>query len=273
MPKAFTDKLTSKLVEVLQHPLTRGLSVDDPQTTARRRQIIQEKKFLRLIYKKWYAELKKTMPSGSGSVVEIGSGAGFLSDFIPDLITSDVFYNQWTSLVLDGQCLPFKDQSLRAIVMIDVLHHLPEVRRFLSNAACCIREGGVISMVEPWVTPWAKIFFRNFLDEPFYPESNTWEFKEGGPLSGANVALPWIIFERDRYLFERQFPQWRIHRLDPIMPFTYLLSGGISLRSLMPGWTFTFWHTIEKALARLTSMALFAIIVLVRTSLQAEHKD
>jgi SAM-dependent methyltransferase len=215
--------------------------------------------------------LKETLPSGCGGVVEIGSGAGFLSDFIPDLITSDVFYNQWTTLVLDGHCLPFADRSLRAIVMIDVLHHLPEVRSFLRSAARCIREGGVISMVEPWVTPWSKIVFRNFLDEPFYPESNTWEFKEGGPLSGANVALPWILFERDRGLFERQFPQWRIQRLSPIMPLTYLLSGGVSLRSLMPAWTFSFWHVIDKVLVRLTSMALFAIIVLVRTDLQADR--
>ena len=262
---------TSKLKKILEHPATRGLNVDDPQTTVRRRQIIQEKQFLRLIYKKWYMTLKETLPSGCGSVVEIGSGAGFLSEFIPNLITSDVFYNQWTTLVLDGHCLPFADQSLRAIVMIDVLHHLPKVRSFLSNAALCVREGGVISMVEPWVTPWSKIVFRNFLDEPFCPESNSWEFKEGGPLSGANVALPWILFERDRYLFECQFPQWRIQRLDPIMPLTYLLSGGVSLRSLMPAWTFSFWHAIDKALTRLTSMALFAIIVLVRTDLQADR--
>ena len=264
-------KWTSKLKKILEHPATRGLSVDDPQTTVRRRQIIQEKQFLRLIYEKWYMTLKETLPSGCGGVVEIGSGAGFLSDFIPDLVTSDVFYNQWTNLVLDGRCLPFADRSLRAIVMIDVLHHLPKVRSFLSNAAQCVREGGVISMVEPWVTPWSKIVFRNFLDEPFYPESYTWEFNEGGPLSGANVALPWILFKRDRYFFEHQFPQWRIQRLDPIMPLTYLLSGGVSLRSLMPAWTFSFWHAIDKTLTRLTSMALFAIIVLVRTDLQADR--
>ena len=264
-------KWTSKLKKILEHPATRGLSVDDPQTTVLRRQIIQEKQFLRLIYEKWYMTLKETLPSGCGGVVEIGSGAGFLSDFIPDLVTSDVFYNQWTTLVLNGHCLPFADRSLRAIVMIDVLHHLPQVRSFLSNAARCVREGGVIGMVEPWVTPWSKIVFRNFLDEPFYPESHTWEFNEAGPLSGANVALPWILFKRDRYFFEHQFPQWRIQRLDPIMPLTYLLSGGVSLRSLMPAWTFSFWHAIDKALSRLTSMALFAIIVLVRTDLQADR--
>ena len=220
---------TSKLAKILAHPLTRGLSVDNPKTTVLRRQIIREKKFLKSIYKEWYATLKGTLPAGKGGVVEIGSGAGFMSEFIPDLITSDVFYNRGANLVFDGQCLPFKDKSLRAIVMTDVLHHLPKVHSFFNSAAHCVREGGVISMVEPWLTPWSKIFFRHFIDEPFYPESEAWEFIKSGPLSGANVALPWILFERDRYLFERQFPQWRILRLNPIMPLTYLLSGGVSL--------------------------------------------
>jgi SAM-dependent methyltransferase len=264
-------KWTSMLTKILEHPLTRGFSVDDPQTTTLRRQIILKKKFLKSIYEQWYAALKETLPACDGRVVEIGSGAGFMSDFIPDLITSDVFYNQWTTLVLDGQNLPFRDQSLRALIMIDVLHHLPEVRSFFNSAARCVREGGVISMVEPWFTPWSKIFFRHFLDEPFHPESKAWEFFKSGPLSGANVALPWILFKRDRYLFERQFPQWQIHSLIPIMPVTYLLSGGVSMRSLMPAWTFSFWHTIDKALTRLTSMAVFAIIVLVRRNLQEDR--
>lgn len=271
MRKAYGKKWASMLVEKLEHPLTRGLSVDDPQTTAIRRQLIQQKKILRLIYQEWYAKLKSTLPAGKGSVVEIGSGAGFLSNVIPECITSDVFYNQWTTLVLDGQHLPFADQSLRAIMMIDVLHHLPLVRKFLNSAARCVRAGGVMSMVEPWVTPWSKIFFRYFQSEPFLPKSKTWEFAKNGPLSGANIALPWILFERDHYLFEREFPQWQIQRLDPIMPFTYLLSGGVSMRSLMPAFTYSFWHAIEKAFARLTSMALFAIIVLVRTNVRADH--
>jgi SAM-dependent methyltransferase len=271
MRKTDGKKWASMLVEKLQHPLTRGLSVDDPRTTTIRKQIIQQKKILRLIYQQWYANLKATLPAGKGRVVEIGSGAGFLSDVIPELITSDVFHNQWTTLVLNGQHLPFVDRSLRAILMIDVLHHLPAVRHFLYSAAQCVRTGGVMSMVEPWVTPWSKIFFRYFQSEPFFPESKIWEFDQTGPLSGANIALPWILFERDHHLFEGEFPQWKIKRIDPVMPLVYLVSGGVSMRGLMPAFTFPFWNAIDKALTRLTSMALFAIIVLVRTNVPVDH--
>jgi len=45
------------------------------------------------------------------------------------------------------------DGSLRAIVMTDVLHHIPNVESFFAEAARCVRPGGVIVMIEPWLTP------------------------------------------------------------------------------------------------------------------------
>jgi len=86
-----------------------------------------------------------------------------------------------------------------------------------------------------------------------------------GPLSSANDALPWIIFVRDRLKFEQEFPQWQIELIKPIMPFRYLVSGGVSLRNLAPGWSFGFWRQIENALGRWSSqLAMFAHIVLRR---------
>ena len=264
MPKEARCSLKSVVKEALAHPLTAGLNIDDPRTSVLRRQIIQEKKFLRRIYQEWYQLLLASMPSGSGPILEIGSGAGFLSEFFPELITSDVLYLRGITLVLDGHCLPFADKTLRAIVMIDVLHHMPRVRDFLLSAARSVRVGGVIAMIEPWVSPWSKFVYRNLHDEPFEPDAGQWEFKTNGPLSGANTALPWILFERDRKRFESEFPQWQIHTLKPMMPFCYLVSGGVSLRSLMPDYTFRFWRAIEKMLSKIHALSLFALIVLKR---------
>jgi len=113
------------LRKLLAHPLTRDLSVDDAETTVRRRQIIQEKKFLRRIYEEWYCAIVDSLPAGDGVVLEIGSGGGFMHEWIPGLITSDVLPVPGVSVVLDGHKLPFADRALRAIVMTDVLHHLP----------------------------------------------------------------------------------------------------------------------------------------------------
>jgi hypothetical protein len=50
------------------------------------------------------------------------------------------------------------------------------------------------------------------------------------------------------------------------MPFRYLLSGGVSMRSLMPGWMFGFWRGLEATLGPWHHhLAMFARIVLQRT--------
>jgi hypothetical protein len=91
------------------------------------------------------------------------------------------------------------------------------------------------------------------------------ELPIAGPLSGANDALPWIIFARERQKFEQEFPHWHIELVKPMMPVCYLLSGGVSLRSLMPGWSFAIWKQIENALSHWNNeLVMFAQIVLRR---------
>lgn len=249
----------------LAHPLTRGLDIDDPRTTILRRQIIQEKSFLRQIYQEWYAAIVAALPPGDEPVLELGSGPGFLSDLLPGLITSDISYCPSVRVVLDGSRLPFANAALRGIVMTDVLHHLPQPRRFFTEAARCVRLGGVIAMIEPWVSPWSRLIYRRLHHEPFQPEAPEWDFPSSGPLSGANGALPWIIFSRDRDRFEREFPQWQIQAITPGMPVRYLVSGGVSRRSLMPGAAFGAFRLLEQLLRPwMKTWAMFAQITLRR---------
>ena len=228
-----------------------------------RLRILEEKSFLRQIYDEWYSALAAAVPQGSHRILELGSGAGFLGRYIPGLITSESFQCRGVRLVLDGQRLPFRDGALRGIVMTNVLHHIPEPRRFFSDAARCVEPGGVIAMVEPWVTTWSRFVYTWLHHESFEPDSTEWNFAPSGPLSGANGALPWIVFGRDRARFERDFPGWRITATTPSMPLRYLMSGGLSMRSLMPGWSFGFWRTFERALGPwMDRCAMFAFIVL-----------
>ncbi len=249
----------------LSIPLTQGMHIDTPKTTDLRRQVIREKRFLRKIYLEWYGAVDAALPGGSGSVLEIGSGAGFMKDHIPEIVTSEVFFVLGVDSVLDGCHLPFGDAALRAIVMTDVFHHFPDPQGFLREATRCVRPGGTIVMVEPWVTSWSRMIYTRLHHEPFRPDSAEWEFARSGPLSGANIALPWIIFQRDRKRFESRFPQWRLGSIKPMMPFSYIVSGGVSLRSLSPGWSYGLWRKLEHALHPLMPrLAMFAQIVLHR---------
>ncbi|MBE0558464.1 MAG: methyltransferase type 11, partial [Proteobacteria bacterium] len=119
-------------------------------------------------------------------------------------------------------------------------------------------------LIEPWNTPWARWVYRHLHHEPFDPDGG-WGISSTGPLSGANGALPWILIERDRSLFCRQFPEWRISSAVPMMPLVYLLSGGVSLRSLMPVWAYQWIRRMERSIAGMErKCGMFAFIVLER---------
>ena len=113
-------------------------------------------------------------------------------------------------------------------------------------------------MIEPWYTRWSKWVYTRLHSEPFVTESD-WKIPSTGPLSGANGALPWIVFERDKALFETLFPQWQIRRIELMMPASYVLSGGVSMRSLMPGWMYRPVRAVEQLLNQ-KRWAMFALI-------------
>lgn len=246
----------------IMHPLTRGMDIDDPDTTALRLQIIQSKPFLRKLYEEWYQRIAICFPTGA-QVLEIGSGAGFLKSLMPDLITSELFPTPSVELVIDAQSITLSDASLDGIVMTDVLHHLPDCTSFFREATRVIRVGGHIVMIEPWNTPWSRLVYTQLHHEPFEPNAPEWRIPPSGPLSGANGALPWIIFHRDRSIFDQRHPNLRIERITPIMPFAYLLSGGVSLRSILPGWMYWFIRFLEQH-SNEPSWAMFAMIIVKR---------
>ena len=165
----------------------------------------------------------------------------------------------------DAQRLPFADQSMRAILMTNVLHHIPDARRFFAEASRCVRPGGRLLMIEPWLTSWSRFVYRHLHAEAFSPEAPDWSFASMGPLSGANTALPWIVFARDGSKFESEFPEFSIETIQPMLPFRYLVSGGVSMRNLVPGFTHSAWKAFERMLqSQMPRLGTFAFIALLR---------
>jgi len=256
----------SKLKNFFTYPAMRGIDMDLPESVSSVSMMIQKKSFLRKIYIKWYTELAASIPMNiNGSVLELGSGAGFLKEFVPGLITSEILKIPGVDIIMDGHSLPFANSSLRAIVMVDVFHHLPCVESFLSEAGRCVKSGGVIAMVEPWCTTWSRFVYKYLHHEPFLPETNEWSFPAGGALSSANSALPWIVFKRDRDVFMNTFRQWEIKGISLHTPFSYLISGGLSMRSFLPARFYGVCSNIEKSLKPWRNqLSMFATIILVR---------
>jgi SAM-dependent methyltransferase len=242
-------------------------TLDDPATTIEHGRRIQSKPALRRLYQDNYAYFKAAsadVPAG-GRVLELGSGGGFLKEVLPDAITSDVLPLPGCDLVLSAEALPFDDGALRAIVMFDVLHHIKNVEPFFREAQRCLMPGGKIVAIEPASTAFARFIWKNFHHEP-YREDAGWTVPEQGPLSGANGALPWILFFRDRALFEQRFPDLKIVRIDDHTPFVYLLSGGVRPWTLLPGFLYSPVRRLERALHRLgLHIGLFWSIELMKS--------
>lgn len=250
------DKL--KLPEVRE-----AAALDDASLSLLHRQIISQKKFLRRIYTDFYQELMDAVGYTSDkSILELGSGGGFLKELFPTVITSDIMKLPSVDKVFSAHTMPFDHATLDAIVMVDVLHHIPDVRAFFREATRCLKIGGRVAMIEPANTCWARFIYKNFHHEGFDPTAG-WEFQSEGPLSSANGALPWIIFYRDRRQFESEFPMLQIIQVRPHTPFRYLLSGGLTLRQLVPGWSYPVFKGLGYCIRPLNAfLGMFQTIIL-----------
>lgn len=253
------------LARLLVHPLARGRDMDAPETTVLRRQIIRQKPLLRAVYESWYELFGAALPRGEGAVLELGAGGGLFKEYLPEVLRSDMLLLPDLDLACSGTALPFASGSLRAVVGCNVLHHIPDVRAFLHEASVCVRPGGKLLFLEPWVTPLSRLVYGHFHYEPFDPDMQQWKLPPAGPLSGANNALPWIVFARDRHALESEFADWRLQPLRFLGGFSYIFSGGVSMRSLLPGPL----HGVARGLDRLAtrcmpSLALFCFLELHR---------
>jgi SAM-dependent methyltransferase len=252
------------LLDKLKLPEVRDTaSLDDAALSLLHRRIIRSKIFLRRIYEDFYKELMASAGYSSGkTILELGSGGGFLKELYPAIITSDVLELPSVDKVFSALAMPFDDGSLDAIVMIDVLHHIPDVRAFFREATRCLKVGGRVVMIEPANTCWGRFIYTHFHHEGFDPIAE-WEFKSEGPLSTANGALPWIVFHRDRRRFESEFPTMQIIQVRHHTPFRYLISGGLTLRQLVPTGSYPVFKALEFCLSPLNCLlGMFQTIIL-----------
>jgi SAM-dependent methyltransferase len=215
---------------------------------------IRDKPALRAFYQEVYAKFADCVARCpmEGDVLELGSGGGFLRETMPDVIASDVLPYPGIEHIVDGTRMQFADRSLRAILMLNVFHHIPDCAAFLREASRCLVPGGRVFMVDQYPGWLSTPIFRYAHHEGFAPDAADWAFPSSGPLSDANGALAWIVFERDRDRFAREFPSLEVTRFAPHTPLRYWLSGGLKWWSLIPGFAVGAAARVDHALARVS---------------------
>ena len=219
--------------------------LDDPNASLAHRDIILKKPFLKRLYTDWYLIfIIKSKEIKNGKYLEIGSGGGFLKDVFPEVITSDILILPNVDLIFTAEEIPFKENELASIVMLNVFHHIPKPHLFLKEAQRTLIKGGKIIMTEPANSSLARFIYKRFHHEPF-DEKGQREIKAGNPLSNSNQALPYIYFERDLDLFKKDFPSLKINSIKYHSPFSYIISGGVSRSAMLPFFMYNFVKGIE----------------------------
>jgi SAM-dependent methyltransferase len=221
----------------ITHPLLKGVQLGSHEWFRAQKMMIRQKPLVRDCYDLWYRRLladADSVESGTNQrVLELGSGSSYLQDLRPSIITSDVEAGL-ADLVVDGRSLPFGNATLSAIVMTHVMHHIPDVEQFFREVDRVLVPGGVVSMVEVTHTPFARFFFSVIHPEPFRDRVEEWSFPAGNTMLDSNQALSWILFYRDRPKFDGLFPSLTFEAVGYLPWFSYLASGGVNLRSLVP---------------------------------------
>lgn len=240
-------------------------SIDSSERTIFHHELIRKKKFLHRLYEEWYDCFQMEVENlTEGKLVELGSGGGFLKERIEKVVCSDILPLPTNDLTFSALEMPFSDEELSALLMIDTFHHIPDSEKFLREANRVLKKGGKIVMIEPANSIWGRFIYQNFHHEPFDPEGG-WSIPESGPMSGANGALPWIVFKRDQQKFLQKFPQFEIEVVKYHTPLRYLLSGGVSFRQLMPDFSYGFWKLTDRLLSGLSrQMSMFVTIVILK---------
>lgn len=229
-------------------------SRDDLDETLQRRRNLAKNENLQLWYESLYSALQ---PSFRTPVLEVGSGTSPLKRFDPRVITSDVLAADYLDLVFDAhsidQVREIPDASLGTITMTNVLHHLADPLRFLSNAAVKLRPNGKLIIVEPYISPVSFPVLRYIHPEPTIlgiqcPELDTSQ----GPLYSANQAMPYLLFfKRSDWLSQLD----HLYKTGEIeinfhSSLSYFLTGGITRRSPIPQFTYRFLLRLDLWLTR-----------------------
>jgi SAM-dependent methyltransferase len=223
---------------------------------------------LRALYAQWYARVAAELPAAAlGPRVELGSGPGFAREFIADMELTDVVRAPWHDGEASADALPYADASLGALVLFDVLHHLPAPAHFFAEAARVLRPGGRIVMCEPYISPVSYPVYKLLHDEPLNMRVDPLAAQVAGGARDpfdSNQAIPTLLFGRARAAFAAAFPALAVRSVAHLAGPSYPASGGFSRGALLPWPVWSLLHRLEarlpEPLARLVAFRMLVVL-------------
>jgi SAM-dependent methyltransferase len=190
--------------------------------------------YLRALYDTAFSSITNYLPEERNTLIEIGAGDGLSKQFLPKAFLTDIAFHKNLDSICTAHELPFKSASVDALVLKDSLHHLPDVELFLNEAHRVLRVGGRVVVFDPYWGLLAKFVYRFIHQEEFDQNTISWNFQSDSPWD-SNQALSYLLLRRDRDRFEQLFPFFDICEHEVLIGPSFLLSGGVSRRTVVSG--------------------------------------
>lgn len=217
-----------------------GIDINSKEAIVIHKRIIKGNLLLTRHYEfiyKYFREIENCLAGSTLPSLEIGSGGGFLKEFIPGVVTSDVVAGEGIDRVESATALSFSDNALKAVYANGVLHHINDVEACLKQIQRVLMPGGMFVCNEPSTNFFGYFMNKYFHNEPTDKFRRGWKLAAGDEskrLSDANMAMPYIIFKRDRLLFQRKFVNLKIRSVVYHDFLRYAFSGGLSYQPFVP---------------------------------------
>lgn len=223
----------------LREPVIANIDVDGIERFRAHRQIIDGKPMIRTVFREIHhlmLEMEARFFCGAGLRIEIGAGVYPIRESDAGVLATDVVPGPGLDKVLDAQNMDIPNNSVKSIFGQHCFHHLPAPERFFDELRRVLAPGGGAILVEPYWSPIASFMYKRlFANETFDKNHPTWESTPQGAMSGANQALSYIVFERDRKRYERMYPDLPIVHQEVLSNhLRYVLSGGLNFKQLIP---------------------------------------
>ena len=233
------------------------------------REILARKRMIREVMFEIYSKQDELDRQYFGAVtgrrVEIGAGSSLMKTLFPDVESTDILPCPGLDRVLDAMNMPYDDRSVRAVFGINSFHHFNDPYKFLRELVRVCRPGGGAVLVEPYFGPVGALICKHlYLFEGFDKKAAAVR-SPSGPISGANQALSYIVFVRDRPKLTEIVPELEVVHMEPLTNYIrYFASGGITFRQLLPNATIPLLKLAESALSFLRSSLAIHYVLVVR---------
>ena len=136
--------------------------------------------------------------------------------------------------VIQAPLLPLLDNTVKALILNKVFHHIPNVSTFLAECERVLAPGGQLLIIDPSHTPLARFLLKHFHTEPYDDKIDNWDFISNNKATDANQANTWNIFFRDQKKFTINYPSLHLTKTQFLPWISYILTGGVSGKNLIP---------------------------------------